>query len=251
MVPEALRTGLRDVARLVLPVRCPGCGAWDEPLCRRCAAALGGALRRCEDDLPHLGASGAPLPVWAVCAYAGPVRGVVVAWKDRGRADLTRPLAAVLARAGAELAPVLGAAAAGGRLVVVPVPTTAAARRRRGADLVRQLAEGTVTGLRSRGVDAAVRPLLRRTAGVRDQVGLGARARGRNAAGSVTLRGRRGRGGDVHLLVDDVVTTGSTLAAVDAVLSASGRLVLGALVIAATPPPSRVEDPLRQAGVGG
>lgn len=242
-VVRAVGEAARDVGRLVLPVECPGCGRPDEPLCAACAALLAGPPARCEAAVPRLDRVDgvAPPPVWAVVAYAGPVRGIVVAWKDRGRADLTRPLVAALERAGDDLAGALAEVAGWGGLAVVPVPTTPGARRRRGADLVRLLADGLARGLRGAGVRADVAPVLRRRR-VRDQVGLGARSRARNAAGSVTVRGRGGVR-RVVLLVDDVVTTGSTLAACRTALERAGALVVGAVVLAATPAPSGSSGP--------
>ena len=236
-VVRAVVAAARDVGRLVLPVECPGCGRPDEPLCAACSGLLAGPPSRCESAIPRLDRVdlAGPPPVWALVAYAGPVRGLVVAWKDRGRADLTSTLVAAMERTGRDLGPALGEVAAWGGLAVVPVPTTARARRRRGADLVRLLADGLARGLRDAGVAADVAPVLRRRRR-RDQVGLGARSRARNAAGSVTVRPSGGVR-RVVLLVDDVVTTGSTLAACRAALERAGALVVGAVVLAATPAP--------------
>ena len=263
--PSRATVAARDLARLVLPVECPGCRLPDEILCEVCAATLTRPVRRCEWDVPRLDKMDGwpPLPVWTVTTYTGPVRGVVVAWKDRGRRDLTARLVAAARRAGEEAAPALGgrastsgatsgaaSGAASGRaggpsgtplwtgsLHVVPVPSTPAARRRRGADLVRLLAAGVTEGLTAGGLPAQTAPVLRRRAAA-DQVGLGARARGGNTSG-IALRRQADVRGRWHVLVDDVVTTGSTLAACCRALEAAGGLVLGAVVLAATPSPTR------------
>lgn len=239
-VTGAVVTAARDLGRLVIPVECPGCGRPDETLCATCARTLAQPIRRCEADIPRLDRMDGipPLPVWALAAYLGATRGVVVAWKDRGRADLTTRIVAAARRGGREvgaaLAPVLG----GEAVRVVPVPSTPAARRRRGADLVGLLARGVADGLGDAGVRAVVVPALRRLRS-RDQVGLGARARGRNTSGGFELRRRAADpAARMHLLVDDVVTTGSTLAACERQLTRRGGLVLGALVLAATPSPA-------------
>ncbi|MCF4120163.1 ComF family protein [Antribacter sp. KLBMP9083] len=252
---------LRELSRLLLPVACP-CGLPDVPWCAACAAVLAGPPVRVEDAAPRLDRLDgvAPLPVWAQARYAGPVRDVVVHWKDRGRADLDGLLGRAIRRTAAASA----AALPGGRLLVVPVPSSGAARRSRGREPVRVLAREVAAGLRSAGADARPVALLHRPGRARDQVGLGTRARGRNLAAAVrvTRRGRglldpasravrggvpgrpgapgRASGAPVQcLLVDDVLTTGATLAAAERVLEQAGAAVLGAIVLAATPPPGR------------
>lgn len=248
---------LRELSRLLLPVACP-CGVPDVPWCAACAAALAGPPVRVEDAAPRLDRLDGvpPLPVWAPAPYTGPVRDVVVHWKDRGRADLDGLLGPVIRRTAAGSAAALPA----GRLLVVPVPSGAAARRARGREPVRVLAREVAAGLRSAGADARLAALLHRPGRARDQVGLGTRARGRNLAAAVRVTrrgrdlldpasraarggvpGRRGASGAPVqcLLVDDVLTTGATLAAAERALEQAGAAVLGAIVLAATPPPGR------------
>lgn len=178
-------------------------------------------------------------PIWAMARYVGPVRELVVAWKDHGRVDLTAPLEMSMRRGTLAIATELAAL---GPLVVVSVPSSAAARRRRGADLVGGLARCVAHAARAAGADVATSRALRQRRGVTDQVGLGSRARGRNLVGGVIVRrSPRGRArvpaGARVLLVDDVVTTGSTLAACVRAVEGVGASVVGAVVLAATPPP--------------
>lgn len=238
-VVTVARALLEDLTRLVVPVECPGCGLVDRTVCPQCRRALVGPARRVEAQVPRLDRMDgrAPLPVWALAEYSGPVRGLVVAWKDRGRSDLTPVLCTSMRDAAGDTYGALRAAVGAGPVAVVPVPPAPGSRRRRGGDLVADLATAVADGLRQVGVDAQVERALRRRR-TPDQVGLGARARGRNAGAGYLLRSDRRVRQAWCVLVDDVVTTGSTLAACEQVLGRAGGRVLAAVVLAATPGPT-------------
>jgi predicted amidophosphoribosyltransferase len=230
-------TFARELLGLLLPLECGGCGELDVAWCPVCAGRLGGPPWRCEDRAPRLDRmdGSAPLPVWTLADCTGDVRRAIVAWKDRGRLDLTHPFTRAAGRAALEIAAQL----AGTPVLVVPAPSTAASRRRRGADLVGALAAAVTDGLTEGGLVATTAPVLVR-AGGRDQVGLGARARARNLAGHVRVpatRAARVHGRDV-LVVDDVLTTGATFAASRSVLERAGARVVGGLTLASTPAPT-------------
>jgi predicted amidophosphoribosyltransferase len=217
------------LADLVLPRTCAGCAVPGAVLCHSCARLL---------TRPHLAAprrfpEGFP-PTVAAGAYAGPVRPAVLAFKERGRAELARPLGAALALA---VAAVTGAVPGRRPVVLVPVPSSAAALRARGRDHVRELSRRAAAELRAAGRPATVSRLLGRRGRVRDSAGLSAVERRANLAGTFEVAGTVPPGVLV-VLVDDVVSSGATLSEAAAVLGASTRRsdppVLAAAV-AATP----------------
>jgi len=63
----------------VLPVSCAGCGRWDVALCPDCRSLLTGEPIAVE----HADAAG-DLDVSALAVYAGPVRPMVLGWKNGG-----------------------------------------------------------------------------------------------------------------------------------------------------------------------
>lgn len=254
MTISTLRAGWGELGGLLLPVECGGCGLAGVRLCARCAGALSGPPWRVTLTAGELPGNAA---VWATAPYAGEVRRALVAWKDRGRHDLTGPLAQALALA---LLPLLADLRTGGSGVVrpavggrprsgvdqvragpsvllVPVPSSRRARAERGADVVRGLALRAARTVRAAGVPVTVVPALRLGRSVADQAGLGRSARVRNVSGAVRLRAgaRRVVGGRPCVVIDDVVTTGATALEAARVLARAGALPAGVAVPCATP----------------
>ncbi|MGI5232974.1 phosphoribosyltransferase family protein [Actinoallomurus sp. CA-142502] len=116
---------------LILPQPCAGCGGPGGLVCPACEDHLAGPARLC---LPSPVPEGLP-PPFAVAPYAGPVRRLIIAHKERGLSGLARPLGAALARAATR------AAAPGEPLLLVPVPSSRASVRRRGHDPTLRIAQ--------------------------------------------------------------------------------------------------------------
>lgn len=136
----------------------------------------------------------------------------------------------------------------GTRIVLVPIPSAARTVRQRGFDATRAIAR--LAGRRLRGqYPITTRSVLVQARPVADQAGLGAQARQQNLAGAFRLR-RPIKTGAVVVLVDDLVTTGSSLTEAARVLREARIPVLGAATVAATvrlrsPNPSRDASDVR------
>jgi predicted amidophosphoribosyltransferase len=218
---------LTDLLDLVLPATCAGCdGPATGPLCEPCRVALAGARPGRTRPVPE--PPGLP-PVFALAAYAGSVRRMLIQYKERNRHELTPVLGGLLARVVVAATPGLA-----GPLTLVPVPATAAAARRRYGDHIGRLAHDAAGALRRRGVQAGVAELLRALPKREDSAELTAAERARVAGQAFAMRGGRRAPGGAVILLDDIITTGSTLAASTARLAAAGVRVDRVAVLAAT-----------------
>ena len=212
---------------LAFPAACSGCGREGDPLCAVCLPALdarlalpGGTPIGLPAELP------APLLQLESCApFAGPVRAALHDLKYAGERRLAGPLGDALARRWARVGT--------GAEVVVPVPVHAERERRRGYDQAALIAEvaGERLGL------PVVRALERQRATIA-QFELGRDERAANVDGAFRVRAghatevARSVAGRWILLVDDVVTTGATLAACAFALERAGAPAVSAIAVA-------------------
>ncbi|GAA1776824.1 ComF family protein [Agromyces lapidis] len=215
---QAAREAVLDGLAVLAPVACAGCGTVDRAVCAVCLGVLAPVPRTVTRPVPS---PEAPIVVHASLEYAGVVATTLAAFKDGGRTDAVRPLALALRAA---VVAALTDAGPGAPVELCTVPSTRRALRERGYAPVELLLARS--GIRSARVLRLARDRV-------DQAGLDHAARRANAAGGLVaarrLDGRR------FLLVDDILTTGSTLAESARAVRSAGGSVAGCAVLAETP----------------
>ena len=212
---------------LVLGGRCAGCERPGVTLCGGCRELLTTRtpFRAWPDPRPP-----GLAPPTAAAPYADELRRLILAHKEHARYTLAKPLGQVLASA--------VRAALGDRRGVwlCPVPSPRATVRQRGHDPLRRIAKAAVRSLRRQGIDATLADALHVVRRPDDQAGLSAERRTANLDGAFAARSRWAETLTKQpiVVVDDVITTGSTLAEACRALESRGIPVLGCAVLAAT-----------------
>ena len=233
---------LRSLAYRLLPPYCVVCGlqrgerstsicpqceadffAVGTMRCERCAIRLmnitSGAPRicgRCLAEMPHFDTT------MTLTDYVSPVDGMVMALKFTARLDLAQFFGQLLASRSSALLRSISDA------VVVPVPLAFERIRQRGFNQAHHIARAFASAAgRPLVIDRLVR--VRHTA---PQQTLALKERRRNVRGAFAVEGRIGE----HVfVVDDVMTTGSTLDEVARALKQAGALRVHNLIVARTP----------------
>ncbi|PIN52316.1 hypothetical protein CT171_01430 [Trueperella pyogenes] len=220
---------------LLYPRWCAGCGKWDEDLCARCREEFAGWVD-VSAHLPYLSQVADELrpafPVHALANYTGAVAAAIVSWKNMADRRMDRAFCDVISSHPPPKLP---------GTVVVPAPSSPH-RSRQGrfvagviASAIADLYGLEVANVLRRPRGAALPRVLAGAAKIRPA---SMQARGRKAHGIRCIRADM-RGQEV-VLVDDVVTTGATLAGASRAVKSCGGLVRGAFVIAAAKDPRQM-----------
>lgn len=213
---------LNELADVVAPARCVGCYRVDTWLCRECQALFrpaaltcigcgvlrghGGTCTKCRNQIPLAG-------VISTGSYSSPLLRRGIHWfKFRSVTGLARPLARLLLDQLTLIAPLPWLAQ---RAVLVPIPLHARRFRERGFNQssLLALALGDLT-------DIPVLPALSRSRMTWTQSKLPKELRSNNLKDAFVVTEQLPRARPFVLLVDDVVTSGATLAAAAEALTA-------------------------------
>lgn len=215
----------RDLFRLFVPPLCAVCdgalGARETWLCRSCRVDLA-AVAACMERDVGAGGDGA-LRVLYSLPYTPAVSRLIKDMKYSDRPGLSDVLAPFLALALSSMNPM--------RPLLLPVPLHAAKRRERGYNQSHLLSLGVS---RLTGIEVA-RGALVRSRNTSSQAGLDGERRLVNMRGAFRAAGDERIAGRHVILIDDVVTTGATLAECAGALRAAGaREVTGCVVASST-----------------
>lgn len=214
---------------------CALCGAdCRHLLCAGCDADLPRSVMACRMCALPVAAEPCPAcvldpPPWENCVapflFHHPLDRIIHAFKYHGRIHWARPLALEIVRRVRALARPLPQA-------LVPIPVTATRLATRGFNQALELARTVGSEL-----DIAVlTTCVRRLRAEAPQVGLAAEARRVNVRGAFGIAPCARMPGHVAV-IDDLVTTGATVAAMTALLKQHGVTQVDVWAVARTPPP--------------
>ncbi len=214
------RDALTAWMRLFFPERCVFCGgllsAGEETVCGDCGRKL--SFLHIRREL-YMAPEKRELICRAPFVYEGMVRRGILDFKFRGREESFRGFSRLLA---GELH-----AEASSWDVVANVPVSPRRKRERGFDQAQRLAKET-----ARLLGLPYEPLLEKHLDTAPQHLLSEEERKTNLKGAYRMKWGRSSGGRKILLIDDVVTTGSTLLECASVLFRDGALSVGCAALA-------------------
>ncbi len=196
LMRQAVYTGLD----LVFPPYCVYCGRVGSLICPRCLTTISTSEPRDFPLLDH---------IWIAGKYEGAIRDAVHALKYGGVQRAAEPLGDLLAEAISRQGPCID--------VIAGVPLAAGRLQERGYNQAALIARRVAERL---GV-ADVPDALARIKATASQVDLSAAERRENVKGAFAAEARRVRGKRI-LVIDDVLTTGSTMSACAEALRMAG-----------------------------
>ena len=220
----SMQKAMAPVLDFLFPPHCPACDAYVETRGAWCAACLANALR-----IRRLPLSGAHRKVideaWAFGVYQGALRSLLLPLKFKGRTDGLPALGTFLLAADEKLP-----RAAWMPGIAVPVPLFPKKEKTRGYNQTELIFRAWLEA------DGWTwRRALRRTRMTEPQYGLDAVGRAANVRDAFTVsddEAREAIAGRPVLLLDDIFTTGSTLAECARVLKKAGAESVVAWVLA-------------------
>ena len=202
---------IQELSHLIFPQRCIGCMQLGPTICSQCRLSWHPHIFRTHVD---------NLPVTSSILYSPIAARILVAAKEANRrsADtlIIDAMQHILENYKGDVA----------NLTIIPMPSSKKAIRKRGRNFIEFVCEE---------LNVSYSNILFHTRSVKDQSGLNAQERRSNLVGAFGLENSMRIYGDI-VLIDDVVTTGSTLREARRALSAGGLQVTAAITACVAQP---------------
>ncbi len=210
---------LEDFAQILFPTRCFGCLSLGLTLCASCR-------KRWHPHAYRTFVENAP--VYSSISYSPVAKRILLSAKENGHSVADQLLVSAMMCA-LDSIPMVSTTS-----FLVPIPASRSSQRRRGRDFIAEL---THTISQESGIPMVKLLELKRK--VQDQSKLNARGRARNLSGAIGIIDEAQAfsfSGSDAILVDDLVTTGSTLSEGVRALTAGGITVAACVTACATHP---------------
>ena len=218
---DSLLGMMRDA---LFPRGCAGCDRPDEVLCGDCRSLF--TNWRSRELVAHGTAQ-----TWSASTYQGAVRHAILAWKDHDDTELDTIFGEVMASL-LEHSAIHRSCSRQTAVLVVPVPSSPASMRRRGRRHIDPLSKAVASALCDHGFDAKpYRALASIASGGRSVQQASSAQRAQRIGGRIALVSDAVMQGQQVVLVDDIITTGSTLRQCAQTCRQAGAEVIGAMTL--------------------
>ncbi|MDR1448233.1 MAG: hypothetical protein LBI63_04680 [Candidatus Ancillula sp.] len=222
---------LKYLMRLIWPLNCAGCGECDVHLCKKCEEVIKTPTLRLVVD------KDCNYPIYAAFSYTAAIRRIMLAFKDGGRFDMLAYIRYAVRKMTSNLLTLNELKFE--NIGCVPAPSSFSSLKRRQMLQTGHLASAIVSQLRAEHVDAIELDILKQHT-KKKQVNYSGEQRSKNKSGSVQLKiskamtlSSQQRTRNI-ILVDDIITTGSTTRECIRVLENAGFRVLCVIVLCTT-----------------
>lgn len=222
---DSLLGMMRDA---LFPRGCAGCDRPDEVLCGDCRSLFANWRNR---ELVSGQETQGAVHTWSASTYQGVVRHAILAWKDHDDTELDTVFGEVMTSL-LEHSAISVSCRQQTAVLVVPVPSSRTSIRRRGRRHIDPLAKAVANALCGHGLDAKpYRALTSIASGGRSVQQASSAQRAQRIGGRIALGSDALMQGQQVVLVDDIITTGSTLRQCAQTCRQAGAEVIGAMTL--------------------
>ena len=223
------KSALKNLAELIFPPRCIGCSQLGISICSICRSSWHPHIY-----LSEVNVCGSNYPVVSAVQYSPIASRVLLSAKESNISAADKLLVDAISHSLSYFVKHFGGDS------LVPIPSRRSASRKRGRNFLSEIAK-EVASNSATNIKVCKIQLLTHSRNVQDQSALNSKQRLANLSGALTVPSKANSnkiGGNIRsvIIVDDLITTGATLAEAIRALCAAGFEVKGAVTGAVAKP---------------